>query len=58
MNLTLEELQGLFEIAQRGASRVEKDWLAALAKRINDDLAAQGSVAQPGPEAAPDATGK
>lgn len=45
MNLSLEDLQALFEIAQRSASTIEKRWLRELADQINAAIADQAQNA-------------
>lgn len=41
MNITLPELQALFELAGRAGTPAEKLWLAALAARLEADLQKQ-----------------
>jgi hypothetical protein len=56
LKLDLADIAAVVELANRAPkSQAEARFLALIAAALRD---AQGSAAQPGPEAAPDATGK
>lgn len=43
--IDIEKIQAVIEIAERGASRVEKAWLVAWSQELNAQIAAQEQAA-------------